>query len=353
MIVYALMILILIVIYPLFRTKTVLVPGKTIRVNNWIYIYIVSFMLIAVAGLRDVSVGIDTFQYENTYDKIKQLSFSELFVAGQVEPGYRLLQYTIEQLFGDFQFVLIFVAILYVGVVSRLIYKYSNSPLMSYILFIGFGFYTFGMSAIRQTIAMSIVIIAFEYMKEKNLKKFLISTILASTFHVTALIFLPCYWFVKFKLNKKILLLFIVVAIVLFGLQDKIRGILNIYARLEYGAEITGGFGMYFFIVFSVILGIVYRIPFIKENDYNKYFFFMMIASAIILPITQFNPVVMRLYFYNFIFMIIYIPNILSVIHNRIIQLIGMSAYTLTSIIWFFYEIIRVSELENYRFFWQ
>jgi hypothetical protein len=224
---------------------------------------------------------------------------------------------------------------------------------MSYILFIGFGFYTFGMSAIRQTIAMAIVIIAFEYMKEKKLKNFLISTILASTFHVTALIFLPCYWFVKFKLNKKILLLFIVVAIVLFGLQDKIRGILNIYARLEYGVEITGGFGMYFFIVFSVILGIVYRIPFIKENDYNKYFFFMMVASTIILPITQFNPAVMRLYFYNFIFMIIYIPNILSVIHNRIIQLIGISAYTLTSIIWFFYEIIRVSELENYRFFWQ
>lgn len=353
MIVYVLMMLILIVIYPLFRTKTVLVCGKTIKINNWIYIYIVSFMLIAVAGLRDVSVGIDTFQYENTYDKIKLLSFSELFEADQVEHGYMLLQYTIEQLFGDFQFLLIFVAILYVGTVSRLIYKYSCSPLMSYILFIGFGFYTFGMSTIRQTIAMAIILIAFEYMKEKNLKKFLISTILASTFHVTALIFLPCYWFVKFKLNKKILLLIIVVAIVLCGLQDKIRGILNIYARLEYSTVQTGGFGMYFFIVFTVILGIVYRIPFIKENDYNKYFFFMMIASAIILPVTQFNPVVMRLYFYNFIFMIIYIPNILSVIHNRIIRFIGISAYNLTAIIWFFYEVIRASELENYRFFWQ
>jgi hypothetical protein len=353
MIVYALMMLILIVIYPLFRTKVVLVHGKTIKVNNWIYIYIASFMLIAVAGLRGISVGIDTFQYENTYDRIKLLSFSELFVAGPVEHGYRLLQYTIDQLFGDFQILLIFVAILYVGMVSRLIYKYSNSPLMSYILFIGFGFYTFGMSAIRQTIAMAIIIIAFEYMKEKSFRKFLISTLLASTFHVTALIFLPCYWFVKFKLNKKIILLLIVVAIVLFGLQDEIRGILNIYARLEYSAVETGGFGMYFFIVFSVILGIVYRVPFIKENDYNKYFLYMMIASAMILPITQFNPVVMRLYFYNFIFMIIYIPNVLSVIHNRIIRFIGISAYSLTSIIWFFYEVIRVSELENYRFFWQ
>jgi hypothetical protein len=343
----------LIVIYPLFSRKTILVQGRPIKVNNKLYSFIAAVMLIAVAGLRGLSVGIDTVQYANTYEGVKLLDFSELFVGVEVEHGYRLFQYIIEQLFGDFQFLLIFVAILYVGIVSQLIYKYSDSPLMSYILFIGFGFFTFGMSGIRQTIAMAMIVMAFNYMVKKKLGGFLFSILLASSFHVTALIFLPSYWFTKLKLNKKAIFLFIVVALALVGLQNEIREILMSYAKNEYDEIETGGYGMYFFIVFSVVLGIVYRQPFIKKHDYNQYFFYMLVATAMIMPVAQFNPAVMRLWLYYFLFMIIYIPNVLSAINNRIIRLIGISCYTLTAILWFFTEVIRVSELENYQFFWQ
>ena len=110
---------------------------------------------------------------------------------------------------------------------------------------------------------------------------------------------------------------------------------------------------MYFLMIVSTLIGVIYRKPFIAQNEDNKYFFYMMVASTMIMPITQFNPTAMRLYFYFFIFMIIYIPNLLRAINDRMIRLIGITGYALTAIIWFFTSTIYTAQLEKYMFFWQ
>lgn len=321
--------------------------------NSRIYILIVSFMLISISGLRGLSVGIDTYAYYLRFNSLKALDITEIFLGLNNEYGFRLFEYIVGRIFGEFQVLLVLVAILYIGAISYIIYKYSLSPLLSYILFIGLGFFTFGMSAIRQTMAIGFTVIAFKYIPKKQLTKFLFFTILASTFHITALIFIPSYWFNKFKLNKKSIFFFAVIALILVIFKGEIREALINLSGKKYASVETGGYKYYFLMVFSLIIGFVYRKSLIEKLGINQYLFFMIIAATIIIPITQFHPAVMRLYYYYSIFLIVYIPNILMTINDKAIRLIGIYGYTATSLILFFTSILSTSRLERYLFFWQ
>lgn len=318
------------------------------------YIWIVSIALICISGLRGINVGIDTVGYYNSFNFKMTQSFFQIFEGAEKEYGYKLFEYFVGRIFGEFQILLLLVAIFSVGTVSYLINKYSSNYLLSYILFVGLGFFTFGMSTIRQTIAIGFTLIAYEFIQKKQLKSFLITVIIASMFHITAVIFLPSYWLNKFKLNKKTSIFFIVMATVFIVFKDVIRDVLlNSFTASEYSSVATGGNKFYLFLVFSLILGVIYRKSLLTENEHNKSLFFMIVAAVFIMPITQFNPAVMRLYYYYSIFLIVYIPNILNAIKDKGIFLLGIYGYTLISLIWFFSNIIPTSRLENYLFFWQ
>lgn len=352
MIMYICLLILILFMYPFLRKRTMLVHGETIIFNNKKYIFIVSSILIVLLGLRGLSVGIDTINYNNIFNNIKLLSLPQLFELKE-EYGYSLLQFLVSKVFGNFQYLLIIVAAFYIGVVSYHIYKYSENPLLSYLLFVVYGFYSFAMSATRQTIAITLVMVAYEFIKEKKLFKFLVVVLLASSFHITALIFLPSYWFNKFNLNRKTILLFVLIGLIVIAIKGELRMLINNFARIEYAAIETGGDRMYIFMLISTCIGIVFRKPFMAKHDNNKYLFYMMLASTIIMPVTQFHPAIMRLYYYYFIFMIIFIPNILRAIKDKGIRVIGTLSYFIIGAILFFSSVIYINQLENYQFFWQ
>ena len=105
--------------------------------------------------------------------------------------------------------------------------------------------------------------------------------------------------------------------------------------------------------IFSLMLGLVYKRKFLIKDEINKYLFFMIVAATILIPITQFHPAVSRLYFYYSIMLILYIPNILAVINDRAIRFIGVLGYSITVLLVFFTNTISSSKLDSYIFFWQ
>lgn len=352
MIMFIILLILITITYPVFTRKSVLVDGKKITYNNKYYIFLISLVLIFILGFRGMDVGIDTKVYYDIYNSVKEFSLGIFFVE-DIECGYYLLQYFVKSVFGEFQILLLIVAIFFITVISYHIYKYSSNPWLSYILFIIYGFYSFAMSATRQTIAIGFIMIAYEFIKQKKLFKFLIFVFIAMLFHISAIIFLPAYWFNKFKLNRKNILLFFMVGIALIGLRSPIQIIMNNFARIKYPPLETGGDIMYIFMLISVLIGVIYRRPFMEKSMNNIYLFYMMLSALLIMPLTQFHPAVMRLYFYFFVFLIIYIPNLLSSIKDIIIRYVGVGAYLVIGFIWFFTSIIPIEKLETYMFFWQ
>ena len=137
------------------------------------------------------------------------------------------------------------------------------------------------------------------------------------------------------------------------SLRSELRSLLSSYSRIEYTSIETGGMKLFLLILVSVLIGIIYRNPLLTKDRNNKYFFYMMVATAILMPITQFHPAVLRLNWYFFIFMIIYIPNLLYAINNKLIRFVGIGSYIILGFVLFFTQTIHETNLVEYLFFWQ
>lgn len=322
--------------------------------SGFVYFILISLMMVAVIGLRDVTIGIDTVNYCNTFNNLSNVSWSYLSNNKLTEPGYSFICILFNKLNLNFHVFLIFMAFLYIIPVSYIIFKYSKSPCFSYILFIAFGLFTFSMSTIRQTMAMSLVLIAFIFMQKRKLIPFIVTVLLAATFHMTAVVFLPAYFLNRLKLSKKILLILFSIGILLIVFKEQIRLVLNSNARLSYKGIETGGNLMYIFLLGTVIIGLLFGNVLDEKNKNNAPFFYMLVAAIIIFPITQFNPTVMRLYFYYSIFMIIYIPNMLWEIKDHTAKILGYAGYILVSIYFMITDTFSTArQLTPYLFFWK
>ena len=334
------------------KKNLVLFNNKKMKIDST-YFYIIGTVLILISGLRKYTIGIDTYAYKVRFEQIKSLDFRNFLNNIELEYGYNFLEFLLSRITDNFQLLLIIIAIIYVTSVSRIIKKYSANPPISFILFLTLGFYTFGMSSIRQTIAISITLLSFDYIVEKKLFKFISFVLIASFFHTSALIFLPSYWFSKFRVNKKSVATFVVVALVTFLLKDNLRELMMVLFPRNYEVVETGGELFYIFMLLSLMVGFLFKKSLVNSSYFNKYFYFMIVAAIIIFPIAKFNPAILRLYYYYSIYLILYIPNILFAIKDKVIRLIGIYSYIGVSVFIFFSSIIPSSQLGKYLFFWQ
>ena len=354
MLLYFMLIGIVIIIYPFLTKKISIVKfGRFVVSTKDIYCYIISILMFIMIGCRSIQIGIDTSHYKEIYDNYSYMAFIEIFELENVEIGYSVLNIIIAKVFGNFQWLLLVSAAIYIIPVTILIKKYSQKPWLSYLLFICFGFFTFAMSTIRQSIAMGIIMLAFIFIEKRKVLWYILCILLASTFHISALIFLPAYWITKVKINQTTTVLFIISAFILFLAKDYIFSILNQLARISYDTVDTGGNNQYIFILMTIILCYIYK-TFREKKEINQLLQYMLMITAAIYPITQFNPSVMRLYLYYYIFMILLIPNFLSSIRETEIRFLGYVGYILIAFLFLFDQVlIDRMQIMPYYFFWQ
>lgn len=351
--IYTIILLTIVMFSPLSRIKITENNIDYSWKNTKTFAIAISLILISILGFRNINVGIDTLGYFEAFIRVKSLSLTNLFDDVYYEYGYRILQYTVSLFIGEYQFLLILVAIFYVASVSFHIHKHSTNPAFSYILFILYGFYTFAFSATRQALAIAVVLIAYEFIIKNKKYKFLMTIVIAASFHVTSVIFFISYLVTKVKLNKFTItaLSFLILITVYF--KEDIFVFLNGLSRVEYNVTDTGGDLLFLFMIISVLLGVLLKKSFLESNPKNKSLFYMMCLGVIIMPITTFHPAIMRLFYYFFIFLISYVPNVLNSIKNPYTRLCGYFFYFSIGIFFFYTNVIPNARLENYSFFWE
>lgn len=99
--------------------------------------------------------------------------FSEEVIDNGRNFGFAWLTKLLSQITdGDFQILLIVIAVVTEIAVAVIIYRYSPAPWLSYLLWDCFGFYIFGFSAIKQALAMGLLMFAFTGIMEERPRRF-------------------------------------------------------------------------------------------------------------------------------------------------------------------------------------
>lgn len=159
-------------------------------VDIFIFILIVLFV-----GLRGITVGSDTVTYHRAFEEVQQYGSTVI----HMEWGFLFINKIVTFLGGEFHGVLLLAAFmsLYFARKSISYFGVYNIFLSYFVLLCSSFFLIYVFSGIRQGIAMGIVLYSYRFIVERKLGYFLISIILASMFHTSAIIVLPIYYLTR------------------------------------------------------------------------------------------------------------------------------------------------------------
>ena len=339
-----------------FIYKTEYLENPQVLSNTTRDMMLLGFVFVMLTTLRSANTGLDTPNYYNAFTfKLASIGFSDLFTGGlRGETGYKFLALVLHTFGLGFQWVTLFEALVYLIPVVYIVHKYSRNPYYSLFMFVAYDYYLFSMSALRQTIAMGFVLIAFEMVVRKKTAAFFLFIALAIFFHFTAVVALPIYFLSKLSPSKRYIWVAFGASIFFFLLKNQMQHILFRVSRVAYGGVATGGTGMYVMMLSMVLLDVFCD----KQDDWKiseveTLIRYMMICVVVIYPLLQFHPAVFRLHFYYSILMIVYLPNVLRSLKSLSLGKCANLGYTAISVYYMFrYTFCQLGAVPYY-FFWE
>lgn len=181
-----------------------------------IYIFVILWWLTA---FRAPQIGNDTKNYIDLFNSIREDGVG----GNRYEYGYQIYCYFLGLFTSNAQILLIVTATLCWGGLGVYIFLYSKDPVFSVCLAFCFCFSIFT-NVLRQSIAMIILLYAYELLKNK--KKFwsLLLFVLAVMFHATAIIFFVVYLYKSFpkSLRSAVIICGTIVLMSITGILERV-----------------------------------------------------------------------------------------------------------------------------------
>ena len=299
--------------------------------------------MIVLVGFRNIYLGMnDTSEvYLPMYNNLAELTFSEAYkylIGRDYEIGFYLLTKIFIMIIDNFRLYLIILSLPINILVTRLIYKKSKIPFLSFLIYFSLNYFAISFTGLRHCVALSILLIAYEFIEKKNVKVFVLMVLFASLFHKTALIFLIAYPLANLKINhKNFLIIFSSLGFsIIFGKKflDSIINLLGI-TRYQMYLDASGDTLTFFFINLLLIIFVIYILPKVEKDNMkqmiNMYTIGISIASA-----TVFIAEAFRMSTYYTIYSMILIPNAIASIKNKKIIPVLLYIFSVLLIIYFF-----------------
>lgn len=287
------------------------------------YIIFVTIILTLVAGLRSIWIGTDdTSLYYNHFINNSFKTLKEIWENEWKDPVYYIIQKILATIVGDsYQNILLLYASIYSTTVGYLIYKESKDPLVSYIILLSMGFFFFSMNGLRQSISISILMLAYFPLRNRQFLWFLVLVIIATAFHKTAAIFIIAYPASKGNINIFTLTLYLLIFILGLTYGDEILKTITEQVspyddRFEIYQEISNGLtysGLVQLLLFGIFSMSRYR-QVIEHDNKSKVLYVLLIWAIIFQTLATNIAEMFRIAMYFSIFLIILIPKVLDTI---------------------------------------
>lgn len=141
------------------------------------YLFFILTFLWIIIGMRDISVGPDTESYVFDFRRFKDFSFSQMIndAAKAKEPMYVFVSWLpscLSTSYTMFLFTWALFPIISFFIIFKKELKGAKDYLIAVLVFFLLGLFAFYVAGIRQTAALSLVLIAYKYFKQIQFKLF-------------------------------------------------------------------------------------------------------------------------------------------------------------------------------------
>lgn len=245
--------------------------GKKYIKRDKIIFFLMAFGMAVFVGLR--IRGNDTYAYRHIFNTMDTGFSAILKIDWQIiskSPGSTFICTVLKTLGATAQDYFMLFALFTVITYLWFIRKYSSDIFMSVYFFVTMGVYTFTMAAIKQTVAVAILVIATDRAINKKWIQFILFILIAELFHPYAFIYLviPLLFFSPW--SKKTYILLFCTAVIAFLLESLMGSILSMTESFGYKYDTNAfiGEGVNIFRVLVVWSPIV--LSFLAKNELQK-----------------------------------------------------------------------------------
>lgn len=353
---------ILIGIYSIFSTAIISRPKR-----KKIFLLFVAIQLIMIFAMRDTDVGVDLLRYNRIYEEISVSNFMDILR----NPEYftSILFYIVIYICTHFGISYhVFLGLFgIIAVVPNIYYinRYSTHPYISVLIYLSLGIYSFQFSGLKQTMAMTLVLFAFDAAITRNIKRFYVFIILAMLCHLTAIICLPIYVIYKLKYKNWMILPIILSLIIAYIFRDNIAQLVtHLFSDGEYLGRYTSsgtvGSTSFFLLLLLVFIIIFANIDIRNNEKLISYYFKLILISVFIQFMSSYAYSFTRLNYYYIQFLPIVISSVIDLpITSNFRNKRFMKILSITSCIIFFilstfmYNLNVINGLNtvNYQFY--
>lgn len=344
-------------------------PDPSKRSNP--YIFFVALLLFVLIGFRDKSVGVDTMSYVEDFSNYSWLNWKAVVrdALTHKEPVFHLICGALSRVSGNYTFYLCFWALFPAIALYSLFKNELKSKVdvtISVIVLFILGIYAFFVAGIRQTAAMSILLLSYRYLKRldgvrvryylKNadLIKFAILLVLAFLLHNSSLVF-SLALFARFI---KVKWWFIFIPVGLFFIGNFVNAAqINYLAQFvfeetyhQYGTSYESNLSIAGFLMQLILFVICFlqKGKLIKENPDNQVLLVFALIALVFQSMVGIIAEMYRVSFYFGMFYLILVPRALVMYKRGPLKSGAYWAFILGSLFYLF--VLSSGNLTEYSF---
>lgn len=240
-------------------------------------LFVIAFvLLVLLLGCRNAQYdyGSDLNNYYRAFERaIASTNLKKFISENYMEQGYLCLNWIMARFIKWPQFIVFFQAAFCCGLTLRYIYKHSTDMMMSIIGFLSLGLFQIYLTGFRQSMAISICLVAFEKAEEKKFFRFILYVILATMIHQTAIVYLVVYLLTNIRVSKLSIICSLGVIFVVWQFVPEIVQLGNTLFEKEYEGTFVGnstGGLINVFIGVAIIALMAYRIRSLNRSNLGR-----------------------------------------------------------------------------------
>lgn len=327
-----------------------------------------SLQMFLILALRADTVGVDLVTYKQAFGYIADLGFSDVMLRFRLlhtaalpypfdlESGWMLLNWIVSFFGFGFQTLLVVCAAINMYACGKLIYKCSYVPWLSFCIIASMNIYTYMFGILRQSLALSFVILAVDAYNEEKGRKAILLCIVAFLLHRTALLSIVLFAILKWNCAKKKQYELILFSWVLFASITPILNSRFVVKFMVFFKKAYVGHGMVInnLMLLLLLIGVLIYLLFDFNNlssPMETLFIWGVVAAIYWETLGMYNDNLARSVQYFLIFVALVIPMVLHYYPSKKIAQFGMGVIYVFLFIYMLYSLGN-SAIVPYQAFW-
>ena len=295
------------------------------------------------------------YHYENLQNFESFREYYDLYMADydllSSEAGFYFTMWVFGHFFKDGQMALVISSALITVATCFFIYRNSADAPLSLTIYVCLGLFTFNMNGMRQAMAMSICLFAYEFAKNKKLIPFVLIVLLAMLYHKTAMCFFPVFFLPRLKNNLGSWAFYIFGLITCLLFVDQIIAGYYELSGEDYGDlnEAEGGGLFVVMLYLGTIVLTLYKSYILQRTSARIAFLATLAGFTAYLARYIGSDILERVSYYYFYFPVLMIPEVFQELDDEEYKIIKF-IFLLGCIMLFAFRVSR-GQYRNFRLF--